>query len=448
MFRKILTGLVIAFVFSFVACMAITTYSFVNSPDVLKQAKYDGVIISSGITLIGVIVTVWTGLNIVQVLEKRELKMIEEEIGAVSKERLEIYKSLLYQNLRTTDDFMNQYLIELLQLNEDRLNAELCYDLNILELYFMKLYKAHYDNQDIPEKEEVIEYSEHLVVKYCKEKWQEYYLQFRLGEIYFYAGYKCKDIKRKIDYMQEAYNAYQKVIIIKENGNIKRNKLIHNTAQMIYMLNTLGNCCDALGCAYLKRNEVAMDKAYGKEYLDKAKDCFEIIDTLYASESNIKKREVYIRSYGIVMEHCYVNGIKEYNAYEILNKYTEAVIFSIREDKISRNALYAWLSFYKRQKTNIPSEYVREELQRALTFSRLAVECFPNEAVFRKLELFALIDLYSVCSISLKEQVKKAIDQKWYYLHHLFGLDTCLWDDYMREIREQYQIINRVNTEQ
>ena len=441
MYRKILTGLLIVFVFALVACMAISTYSFVNSPDVLKQAKYDGVIISSGITLIGVIVTVWTGLNIVQVLEKRELKMIEEEIGAVSKERLEIYKSLLYQNLRATDDFMNQYLIELLQLNEDRLNVELCYDLNMLELFFMKLYKAHYENQVIPEKGEVIEYSEHLAVKYCKEKWQEYYLQFRLGEIYFYAGYKCKDIKRKIDYMQDAYNAYQKVIILQDNGNIKRNKLINNTAQMIYMLNILGNCCDALGCAYIKRDKVATDKACGEEYLNKAKDCFEIIDTLYANESDIKKREVYIRSYGIVMEHCYVNGIMDYNAYEILNKYKEAVLFSISENKISRNALYVWLSFYKRNKRNVPPERFHEELQRALTFSRLAVECFPNEEVFRKLELFALIDLYSVCSKSLKEQVKKEIDQKWYCLHHLYGLDTSLWDDYMQEIRVKYQYI-------
>ena len=371
-------------------------------------------IISNGISIIGIIVAAWTGLNIVQVIEKKQIYKIKREIDNLKIERKEINNNLLYQNLRSTNDLMNRRLIEMLQIREESMEAEMFYDLNVLENGFVKLYNAHYSNHFSREITNIINYAESLKRKYRRIGWLQYYLAFRTGEIYFYSGYKNRKLKEKIKYMKRAYRSYMKC----SSNGIKTNDFLLREEHVAYMLNTVGNCCDSIGYAYyeISRQKDKAGYAGGEQEIDKTKCVFRCLNKKKGEDSLKKRasrylsyaikyfeelngiiqehpditREVYIRSEGIVKEH-YNKAISEkYTENYILEIYNNALKFSISNNEISRNAVYSWLSYYKKKE----EKWNKDTHQQATVYSKMAVDAFPNELVFRKFEMFSLMNNY------------------------------------------------------
>lgn len=444
MSKKHIAIVLIVIVIIPIVCLVITTISLINRSDISTEVRYESAIMSNGLVLIGIIVTVWTGLNIVQILEKRQVSTLEEEIKQLKEERKEINRNILYQNLRETNDIMNLSLLQILRENEGNIEERLYYDFTIIEQYFRKLYSIHYSNLPVQEVEEAINYASIVKEKYKHRVWANYYLTFRLGEILFYAGYKNKDPDKKLNYMEKAYHSYLQCFDGEELDETIGNILIRSEKQKIYMLNTLGNTCDSISDAYnvkLKKESDAKKKAEMvseiKIYLGKAYKYFEQLNDIIEKRESLK-REVYIRSQGVIMEHLYQNGLEpHFSEEEILTKYEEAILFAIENNDISRNSLYTWLSYYKKHEDqwNITTD------KKAITYSRLASNLFPNEVVFKKFEMFAIMNLYGHSDSRTKEEIKKEMDALMEYLDYTCNASSKTQDDYMSKINEKYKIL-------
>lgn len=442
MSKKIIMIILIVIVIIPVVCLIITTLSLVNRYDISSEVRYESAIISNGLVLIGIIVTVWTGLNIVQILEKRQVSTLEEEIKQLKEERKEINRNILYQNLRETNDIMNLSLLQILRENEGNIEERLYYDFTIIEQYFRKLYSIHYSNLPVQEVEEAINYASIVKEKYKHRVWANYYLTFRLGEILFYAGYKNKDPDKKLNYMEKAYHSYLQCFDGEELDETIGNILIRSEKQKVYMLNTLGNTCDSISDAYnvkLKNESDAKKKAEMvseiKIYLGKAYKYFEQLNDIIEKRESLK-REVYIRSQGVIMEHLNGNGINIFDKHAIFRKYEEALLFAIKNNNISKNSLYTWLSYYKKNEGlwDISTD------KKAIVYSRLASNLFPNEIVFKKFEMFAKMNLYGHSDNPIKKaEIQKDMDALMEYLNYTCNVSSETQDDYMNEINIKFK---------
>jgi len=444
MSKKHIAIVLIVIVIIPIVCLVITTISLINRSDISTEVRYESAIMSNGLVLIGIIVTVWTGLNIVQILEKRQVSTLEEEIKQLKEERKKINRNILYQYLRETNDIMNNTLIQILRENEGKTEEGLYYDLTVLEQYFRKLYNIHYSILPVQEVEEAIKYANIVKEKYKDCVWINYYLTFRLGEILFYAGYKHKDPEKKLVYMETAYNSYLQCFDGEELSEDTGNILIRSERQKVYMLNTLGNTCDAISDAYSKKlrkesnaKEIEKMKSEIFIYLQRAYIYSDQLNNILENHKSLK-REVYIRSQGVIMEHLYQNGLEpHFSEEEILTKYEEAILFAIENNDISRNSLYTWLSYYKKHEDqwNITTD------KKAITYSRLASNLFPNEVVFKKFEMFAIMNLYGHSDSITKEEIKKEMDALMEYLDYTCNASSKTQDDYMSNINEKYKIL-------
>ena len=68
MSKKHIAIVLIVIVIIPIVCLVITTISLINRSDISTEVRYESAIMSNGLVLIGIIVTVWTGLNIVKIL--------------------------------------------------------------------------------------------------------------------------------------------------------------------------------------------------------------------------------------------------------------------------------------------------------------------------------------------------------------------------------------------
>ena len=75
--------------------------------------KAESTLLSSGLSIIGLASSVWIGLNIVQVLEKKELDALGKEVAIYRRERCELNRRNFFNNLLALDDILNRHLYKL-----------------------------------------------------------------------------------------------------------------------------------------------------------------------------------------------------------------------------------------------------------------------------------------------------------------------------------------------
>lgn len=226
------------------ACITLMTvtnyYIFINIPSNIQIADeiYSSTLLSDGLAIIAIAISVWAGLNIVNAIERKELDDANDRIAEVeNKISIEEYKledtsakikslsegvqdtqkslSFMFENelIKTIKDRATLYLYnKFSSMNfEEKNNYNVYYqDMTIIEQFFIRVYETHSSKQlkDIELEyiaEKGIEMIDDIIEKDSDSIPALFliYLRYRKAEFNYYLGYITED-------PQKYYNSFIK----------------------------------------------------------------------------------------------------------------------------------------------------------------------------------------------------------------------------------------------
>lgn len=373
--------------------------------------KVESTIISNCIAIIGIAVSVWAGLNIIQVLEKGKLDELRKEVSKYAEERKETNRNRFLALLHGSNDLLSNYLYEQFSaVDENIVTAEQYFSLGEIESNLCFVVQCHnnsvhYDTRKIVE---VINKLTKMSTKKDTPKVLHEYIVLRKGEFCFYLGYKGETSNECCDYYRKALACYFEVFSTLKKTLVREERLDlidDNVPFTNYMLNTIGECY----------SKIIQKEGHNDENEKIALRCYEEIQkNLQNCKSDPSRyREVYFRNYGCLLERIYLNDFSESRAKAILQLYQSAMDISLKADHVGANVFKVWLSYhhkildkvfgaYSEGKSSCSSnrnhyvEYNKELLdftQKAETYAQIAVDCYPARLEFRKYQAFIYRDL-------------------------------------------------------
>lgn len=335
------------------------------------EKKVESTIVTTGLTMIGLAISVWAGLNIVQVLEKGKVDALGKEVEEYRSERYGLNKNSFLNNILQLEDALNGYLYRMFSQMEDRDEnlAALYFECNKIEFMFQNVYgkqKKIKRNISTQYYQNAIEETESLIADVIDREYRDAdkfitYLKIRLAEFNFYLGYNVEAdesiecFQAVTDYFYEVFEELKTPELIME----KRYYLDSDKQLTLYMFNTMGEAYSKILQAGLKK-----DKA---EYLDKV---IEKIEMFYGYAIELIERipdkkeglEVYYRNYGCALERINeyrCNGVDNFEDKETFNKikslYQKAIddILYHDKEKLREQTFYVYVSLYYKYMKNI-----------------------------------------------------------------------------------------------
>ena len=292
--------------------------------------RVESSIISTGLSILGIAVAVWTGLNIANTIDKKRIDEIDEQIKSanrqtkeiketvdtisnVRKQQIEIDKSKLHQEMYLSgSDMATKQLIEkFISLPNESTVPYM--ELLAIEQEFRIVFNMHdsrySDNEELKSTaKHGIELAEALMLK-AKNPIVILYLKFRIAEFHFYMGYCCL-WKECTDHFKEAIKLYQECAeefqadVPQFNDNEEwPNIKYHNCRQRYreisaYFCNTIGEAYSKIVHNNQKENKDKCSDAEIKQYGAQA-----VFYCAYATHWG--DRAIYIRNFGCALERHY-----------------------------------------------------------------------------------------------------------------------------------------------
>lgn len=281
-----------------------------------KERKIEIDLISTGLSIVGLAVTVWTGLNIINVLERKEFELIKNDVEATKNALGNISNKikktdqikLLNEMYYTVEDTATKELIKIIQAIPDADISRIDFvTLLEIERRFNNVYRIRNSNgkhsdlllHEVSQGEELI-YSQLNTVNHTMIT---LYLKYRLAEFHFYSGYYysgqdgCETFKKAADlYFETApgFNAY-----VPKYTNIPVDDIDFSFPRSKEVQKISAYFCNSIGESYSKVTEYMKkmnDYNPDNEISSKA-----IFYCAYATQW--ENSEVYLRNYGCAMEH-------------------------------------------------------------------------------------------------------------------------------------------------
>lgn len=120
---------------SFVAVLFIVFKSMTDSE--LTSGAIESTLMSTGLSIIGIAISIWAGLNIIQVLEKDKLLELEKQAAAYKRERHILNKRDFLENVLAEKNELNSYIYKKLEQSSEQeteeISSELYFELNLIE---------------------------------------------------------------------------------------------------------------------------------------------------------------------------------------------------------------------------------------------------------------------------------------------------------------------------
>lgn len=138
--------------------------------------KVETTIVSTGLTIIGIAISVWAGLHIIQFLENKKYEKLSDMVNEYAEERRIRNRESFLNLLKNKSDLLNVYLYnECLQIPADEYSSLEYFQMNEIELIFDRAYTLHYarrkwDAAFIRQVKEQIAYMKKLVAKNAKKR--------------------------------------------------------------------------------------------------------------------------------------------------------------------------------------------------------------------------------------------------------------------------------------
>ena len=262
-----------------------------------------------GLEVIGLAITVWTGLNIINAVSRQEVNKLKEELNNIINRMEDKNKNeFLLELLKTDTDEMSRYYYR--KFKEESIAFS---EIIIVEQMFNKVYEMHsngsMDNEiiikEVEELEKIIkEKLENINTRY-KKRLVKNYLEFRKAEILFYKGYALSD-EEEIEKAYESYDKATKIYFklisdldikfpkyksVDKLNTKKINKYYNNYELFAYFANTIGEAYGnmVLNCPESEKDNIKDVAEKAVFYSKLAVEC--------AKEYEINK-EVYYKNLG------------------------------------------------------------------------------------------------------------------------------------------------------
>ncbi|MBP3392828.1 MAG: hypothetical protein J6L76_08625 [Clostridia bacterium] len=330
-----------------------------------KERKIEINLISTGLSIIGLAVTVWTGLNIINVLERKEFELIKNDVeatkNAIGNISNKIKKAdqikLLNEMYYTVEDAATKELIKIIQAIPDADIAQIDFvTLLEIERRFNNVYRIRNSDgkhsdlllHEVSQGEELI-YSQLNTVNHTTIT---LYLKYRLAEFHFYSGYYysgqdgCETFGKAADlYFETApgFHAY-----VPKYTNIPVDDIDFTFPHSKDEQKISAYFCNSIGEAYSKITEY-MKKM--DNYNSDNENAFKAI-FYCAYATKWEKSEVYLRNYGCAIERK--EDVSEQNYSRLKEIYDDAF-----GTKCTKNSLKTLMSVMdKRFNANLKIEII------------------------------------------------------------------------------------------
>lgn len=307
--------------------------------------KSDAVVIeellSAALAIIGLAVSVWAGLNIVNAIERKDFESIKTEIEqqrikanlvsqefeAIKNKQLSSNKvKLLNEMYNTVRDISTEILIEKIRTISDVENVDF---LELLEVerrfsnvYYLHSSKYSYNEGLLKEANEGILLCRKILENKTLDNVIQQYLKYRIAEFCFYSGYCCSHAERE-KYFIEAITIYQSLVdffgaqLPLYQGNQEFSKIDYKECKSD-KAKISAYFCNSIGEAYSKIVEIK-DRIFATEGTINDYGLKAIFYCAYASKWD--EKETYLRNLGCAYERYYGVTAEKYNElYEIYEK--------------------------------------------------------------------------------------------------------------------------------
>lgn len=334
--------------------------------EITIEQKAESTLLSTGLAIIGLAISVWAGLNIIQVLEKGKLDTLSKEVNLYRQERCDLNKRNFLNNILELNDTLNRHLYKMFSKIEDDNDslAALYFECNKIELNFQKVYaKQNHIQRNIPVQyykdtiEEIDRWLKEIINSEYKNKDVFIkYLKVRLAEFYFYLGYNVSAdesiscFEKVIDYYVEVFEDLKNPELMMQ----KRYYLELDKELTRYMFNTMGE-------AYSKILQGYIDSQEKDENIDEIAKKLEVfyeysIRLIEQRQNNAKEGfEVNYRNYGCALERINkykYHGKDDFGDKEVFNKikelYQKAIdeVIFIDNEQLREQTFHVYVSLY------------------------------------------------------------------------------------------------------
>lgn len=338
--KKHVVKISVIFAIMIVVCnMFVLDFLCKNAAEIDAKSAVDGMIITNGLTIISLAVTVWLGISIYNSIEKKEFADIKEEFTEakneietclqISNEVKAYTKQQLVNQMYKTGDISCDYIAKHFDKDVDeekKIPSERYADLLTIDILLEKAYQEHNRERRKKWAEIAREKIERYKGKFEKRSEIENgYLNYRDADFLFFIGESCVG--------NERYNIYEKAkdLFLKsaECFGIEvlcdRERFFRKSSEMqrlsIYFSNAIGQCYAFMMLTPNLSADVFEDmKTNANEYLS-----YVVTFSAYCGE-----REVYYRNYGCFLENTAKNMDDMERAYK---QYKKAFATNSREPR-------------------------------------------------------------------------------------------------------------------
>lgn len=313
--------------------------------------KIGEIIEIDGLSMVGIAISVWIGINVYNVISRKELQKLDSKISDlehIEGKYIEQFKKDK-QNIRRTRDYTQslswkQYISRIYELNDisnndfakKLRNVKCKVDWNgvillqEIEILSSRVYHEHHKDS-WKNSDDLCKWAKEgreLVEKFNKNYSNEadsillILLDYRVGDFWFYQGY-CKKGKDRIDAFKKAYESFKKVAIqsgyLKGDNQTVLSPVDDLTILSVYYLNAIGECCEMIWEGYDQLNRGTEPEAL--EWIRKALLLLE--QSANGCKSVFSERDVYYRNYACTIQNAIKAGLYDENKETMLRESRE-----------------------------------------------------------------------------------------------------------------------------
>ncbi len=382
--RTVIIGILIATIIIVLidaACIAIVCWLSINGSAAGETTQsLEASLLSTGLSIIGIAVAVWAGLNIVNAIERKDLEELQNKsdhlkqqiADTISNMESIAYDGFLQALLRVgsaetgtpgTDEanvyFYREFSKHTINTNEDY------FTLTRIENLFGQVYSLHNteDHLDL----ELIEKAEEalgLIDGFqTADQLVKTYLSFRKAEFNYYCGYVGDGAHKQYQFFSEAIDLYldlsPKMGVVLPHYQDQKNDTLPecpenaNRKLAIYMANTVGDACSKiipLGKKLPERKasddeRVSTEKPKDYEqmalfYCGCAAKWADGYDYEKIRKNELQYFELYYRNYGVALErYDKTHNVIGEHAGKILENYQKAFYHIVKGTKVRAQRL-------------------------------------------------------------------------------------------------------------
>lgn len=339
----------------------------------MADSAYQSSLLSNGLAIIAIAISVWAGLNIANAIERRELDKFDDklrksedklkkvdEIEPIVKRNEKIQNTLfnMFQNelLKTANDEATYWLYNQI-IDPNKVNIKdidsILSDLVVIEELFFQVYTTHTSVQKNDEntRNRSDQAKAKITVLLEKKSLPETiktYLKYRKAEFEFYCGYATNDSKIKYSSFNNAAKLYLELaedfdVTIPKYDEEKNNTIIvpeysgkpENKTLSMYFLNSIGESYSRILLNLSSKSEFFINSTrFSKDdFIKLGKKGEFYLQVCVSWQDPFSRREVYYRNLGCLLERLDIIEDNNYGrSQNIIDCYTKAFLTIIDDD--------------------------------------------------------------------------------------------------------------------